>query len=91
MEQASWRCWSGRESAAAARQRLLAFGDVRRAASIFVVRMRITALGLATLVQLGYIGCHSQDEIKYHVYCPLHKHMLDSQGQTLYTLTPCEQ
>ena len=88
MEKSSWRCWSGRESPAAARQRLLRFGDVRPAHTIFVVRLRLTALGLASLVRLGNIECLSEDETKYHVYCSLDRQSLDPQGKTLYTLTP---
>ena len=90
MENSQWNCWVGRGTPAEAITRLRGFGaEGRPNTSIMVLRMSITAVGLAAMRRQGTIEVtRTREEIhKYRVYGQLYPLEKFARGQILYTLT----
>ena len=80
--------WGARDTVNEDRERLIGFGEETRPAShIQALRMSISPLGLTTLVNQRSFEVVNMPTKKYRVFGPLYRRLMDSTGQTLYTLT----
>ena len=90
MESSRWSCWTGRATSNEAVERLQEYGgESGPNTGTTVLKMSITALGLAAMRRQGSIEILLSHEgiRKYRVFCPLYKVESYVSGHVLYSLT----